>query len=115
MSNLFLCLLNVFLMATGQILFKLGVQGKSIVNLSDLLYTFFSPIIIIAIFVYACTTALWLYILNRVEISFAYPIQSFAMPLVCIVGMLFFSESISITKFIGIVVITLGVIIISRG
>lgn len=115
MKMLLLCLLNTFLMAAGQILFKVGSSGKSIGNLTDILKLLFSPIVLLALCLYGGTTCLWLYILSKMPISQAYPIQALAFPLVLLVSMFFFQESVTATKWIGIGIIVFGVFIATRG
>lgn len=109
-----LCLLNTCLMATGQILFKTGSSGKEINSLLSLIKLFFNPIIILALFLYAGTTGLWLYILNKASLSFAYPIQALAFPLVLAASIFFFNESVSLTRWIGVGIICVGVFIATR-
>ena len=114
MRMVLLCLLNTLLMSTGQILFKLGASGKEINNFYSLVGLFFSPIIILALVLYACTTGLWLYILNKTQISFAYPIQALAYPIVLFASIFIFSEQISLSKWIGVFIICFGVFICTR-
>lgn len=115
MKMTLLCLLNTALMATGQMLFKYGSSGKSITGIMGIIRLFFSPVVFCALCLYAATTGLWLYILSRVPISFAYPIQALAFPLVLLASMLIFKESISVTRWIGVLVIVCGVMIATRG
>ena len=114
MRMLFLCLLNTTLMATGQILFKLGSTGKQITNVLDIIKLFCSPIVFLALCLYAVTTGLWLYILSQTPISQAYPIQALAFPLVLAISMLLFHEQVTLSKWIGIGIIVLGVTIATR-
>ncbi len=111
MKNIFLCLINTLMMVCGQVLFKLGSNGKSISSFSDIIALLFSPIILLALALYGCTTLLWLYILSKVKISFAYPIQALAFPIVLIVSGLIFKEEIPVNRWIGVVVIVIGVYI----
>ena len=115
MKMTLLCLLNTALMATGQMLFKYGSNGKSITGIVDIIRLFFSPVVFCALCLYAATTGLWLYILSKVPISFAYPIQALAFPLVLLASMLVFKESISITRWVGVLVIVCGVMIATHG
>lgn len=96
-------------MATGQMLFKLGSNGKQINSLFDIIKLFFTPIVFLALCLYAGTTGLWLYILSKTPISQAYPIQALAFPLVLIVSSFVFHEQISINKWIGVLIIVAGV------
>ncbi|MDD3346474.1 EamA family transporter [Oscillibacter sp.] len=115
MKMTLLCLLNTCLMATGQMLFKVGSGGKELHGVVDIIRLFFTPVVLVALCLYAATTGLWLYILSRMPISHAYPIQALAFPLVLLASMVFFHEQISVTKWIGIAVIVCGVFIATRG
>lgn len=108
MKNIVLCLINVCMMALGQLLFKLGSNGKTLSSFSDILSLLFSPVILLALAVYGCTTILWLYILSKVKISFAYPIQALAFPIVLILSSLIFREEIPLNRWIGVAIIVLG-------
>lgn len=111
MKDIFLCLLNTLMMVCGQMLFKLGSNGRTISKASDLISLLFSPVILLALMLYGITTLLWLYILSRVKISFAYPIQALAFPIVLIASSLIFREEIPINRWIGVVIIVAGVYI----
>ena len=102
-------------MATGQMLFKYGSQGKNLESLLDIFKLFFNPIIFVALCIYGLTTGLWLFILSRVQISFAYPMQALAFPIVLLFSMIIFKENISFTKWVGIMIICLGVFVATRG
>lgn len=114
MRMIILCFLNTILMATGQILFKFGSLGKNIGSIVDIIKLFFTPIVFIALCLYACTTGLWLYILSKVPISFAYPIQALAFPLVLVVSMFLFKEIIPMSRWLGVALICIGVFISVR-
>ncbi|MHB1651890.1 MAG: EamA family transporter [Desulfitobacteriaceae bacterium] len=64
--------------------------------------------------VYAFASVLWIYILNKGELSYVYPIQSTAFIFALIIGTTAFKEHLTPTKIIGVLVICLGVIIITR-
>ncbi|MGI6120119.1 MAG: EamA family transporter [Desulfosporosinus sp.] len=109
-----LTIFNSVLMVTGQTLWKLGAAGKEIHNLGQLLRLFLSPYVIAGLMVYAVASGLWIYILNKGELSYVYPIQSTAFIFALIIGTTFFKEQLTTTKIIGVIVICLGVIIITR-
>ncbi len=112
MKMTLLCLLNTALMVTGQILFKVGSQGKELSSIVDMIKLMFSPIVLFALCLYAGTTMLWLYILSKVDISFAYPIQALAFPVVMIVSAFIFHEQIPTMRWIGVAVIFVGVLLV---
>lgn len=111
MKDFLLCILNTALLACGQMLFKLGSNGKSINKLSDIISLVLSPVILLALMLYAGTTLLWLYILSRVKLSYAYPIQALAFPVVLITSALIFHEQIPINRWLGVGIIFIGVYI----
>jgi drug/metabolite transporter (DMT)-like permease len=98
-------------MVCGQMLFKVGSNGKTIEGISDVVALLFSPVILCALALYGCTTILWLYILSRVKISFAYPIQALAFPIVLIASSVIFHEEIPVNRWIGVTIIVAGVYI----
>lgn len=110
----FLTIINSVLMVAGQTLWKLGATGKDVHNLGQLLRLFLTPYVIAGLMVYAFSSILWIYILNKGELSFVYPIQSTAFIFALIVGTTIFKEHLTLTKIIGVLVICLGVVIITR-
>ena len=101
-------------MVIGQTLWKLGAAGKEIHSLAPLLRLFLNPFVIAGLAVYAFSSALWLYILNKGDLSFVYPIQSTAFIFALIVGATIFKEQLTPYKIIGVLVICLGVVLITR-
>lgn len=115
MKYFVLCIINTLLMSTGQIMFKLGSRNSEISSLSGVIKLLFNPIVFAALCLYALTTMLWLYILNKVPISFAYPIQALAFPLVLLFSIAIFKEEVSFIKWIGVMIICFGVYISTKG
>ncbi|WP_407306607.1 EamA family transporter [Desulfosporosinus sp. SB140] len=109
-----LTIFNSVLMVTGQTLWKLGASGKEVHSLSQLLRLFLSPYILGGLTVYAFASVLWIYVLNKGELSYVYPIQSTAFIFAMIIGATIFKEQLTPSKIIGVLVICLGVIIITR-
>jgi drug/metabolite transporter (DMT)-like permease len=109
-----LTIFNSVLMVTGQTLWKLGATGKEVHSLGQLLRLFLSPYVLAGLMVYAFASVLWIYILNKGELSYVYPIQSTAFIFALIIGTTIFKEQLTSSKIIGVLVICLGVIIITR-
>ena len=114
MNSIILALINTFIVSTGQILLKLGSTGKQINNITELIKLMFSPLTILAIVIYACTTVLWIFILNRSQMSTVYPIQALAFPIVLIVSSVLFKENVTLIKYLGVSLICIGVYITTR-
>jgi len=73
-----------------------------------------SPYILGGLACYIISVAVWLLVLSRVEVSYAYPLLSIGYIVTAFAGWHFFNESISLTRWAGIIVICLGVWIITR-
>ena len=112
MKYTFLCLANVILVVIGQVLFKMGVEGKFFASITDIIKIMFSPIVLSGLIIYAFTTILWLYILSKVPINRAHPIQALAYPIMLIMAKILFNESIPVIRWIGVGIIVVGIIVI---
>jgi multidrug transporter EmrE-like cation transporter len=73
-----------------------------------------SPYILMGLACYAVSVVVWLLVLSRVEVSYAYPLLSVGYVFVAFAGWHFFNESITITRWAGIFMICLGVSLITR-
>ena len=111
-----------FLMSIGQILFKktalsisLSTGSNNSLGLIDGLIKALSvPWLYIALCVYALATVFWLYLLQRIPLSLAYPFSAFAMVIVPIVAVLIFGERLNWSYWVGVSFIIIGIIIIAR-
>ena len=57
----------------------------------------------------------WMIAMTRFDLSFAYPFMSLAFVFVLILSAIFFHETVTIPKMIGVMLIVSGIIIGSRG
>ena len=57
---------------------------------------------------------IWIMLLRNIELSRAYPFQSFSFILVPLLGFIIFNEQLSIPYFIGTIFILFGIIIIAK-
>lgn len=105
----FLAFLTAFLMAVGQILFKVGADRLVDFHLRSFLT---NPFIIFAILIYAFTILIWIYVLRLLPLSVAYPINSLAFIFVPLAAYFFLEESINIFSFIGGILIISGIFLI---
>ena len=73
-----------------------------------------SPYVLIGLACYVVSVAVWLLVLSRVEVSYAYPLLSIGYIVTAFAGWLFFHESLGATRWAGIIVICFGVWLITR-
>ncbi|GHU13234.1 hypothetical protein FACS189449_08310 [Alphaproteobacteria bacterium] len=57
---------------------------------------------------------LWLYLLSQYDLSFLYPITSLGFVITAFSGWLFLSETISVSRAIGILLILVGVVFVAK-
>ena len=70
--------------------------------------------ILTALFCYGFSVVVWILALSRVQVSIAYPMLSLGYVVNAVAAWFLFNEAFSPAKVLGIGVIILGVIIISR-
>ncbi|MBM9613561.1 EamA family transporter [Desulfobulbus rhabdoformis] len=63
---------------------------------------------------YVVSVVVWLLVLSRVEVSYAYPLLSVGYIVTACAGWFLFHENLSPTRLLGIAVICLGVYFITR-
>ncbi len=68
----------------------------------------------ISAFCYIVSIGLWLVVLSKVDVSFAYPFLSIGYVISAVVGYFAFHEAVTPVRIAGIAVICIGVILISR-
>ena len=115
-----LILLGVLLNAAAQLALKQGMHqiGQFEFRLETLcrasLAAALSPFVLVGLACYVVSVAVWLLVLSRVEVSFAYPLLSVGYVVVALVGWLVFQEAVSPVRWAGILMICLGVWLITR-
>ncbi len=106
-KDILLILTNTLMLVVGQFLWKWGVDNKQqeFSSLLGIVKVVFSPPILGGLVLYGFATILWLYILSRVSLSLAYPLQSLAY--------IIFKEPITVYKIAGCLLILAGISLIS--
>lgn len=119
-SYLPLIIFGVLLNAVAQLALKQGMRqiGYFEFSLRNSSHIFFavasSPYILAGLTCYVISVVVWLLVLSRVEVSYAYPLLSIGYIVTAFAGWFFFQEGISLTRWIGIAVICIGVWLITR-
>jgi drug/metabolite transporter (DMT)-like permease len=113
-----LILLDITLVVAGQFCMKFGINKvgsfTSMAMAKFLLKAFTSPLILLGVAFYAISAVIWIIILSKVDLSFAYPMLSIGYVLVLIISWAFLGESINVIKVLGIIFICLGIVFIFR-
>ena len=108
------------LMSLGQILFKKTAMSISALNSNEamglvegILKALTIPWLYCALAVYGCATIFWLYLLQRIPLSLAYPFSALAMVIIPIMAFLLFNETLSLSYWGGMFLILIGLYIIA--
>jgi drug/metabolite transporter (DMT)-like permease len=118
-SSIILIFLSCLVTVVGQVAFKLGANVFSNVEFSlpglpRLLWDMLtSPMIIFGFFMFGVGAVLWLFALARTELSYAVPLGSMTYVLILVAGVLVFREPLTVTKIVGTLMVTAGVVLIS--
>jgi multidrug transporter EmrE-like cation transporter len=111
----FLIIINVFIMVIAQTLWKIGLANTAFsASLGSILKLLLSPYIFGGLVIYGLSTVMWLYIVSKLELSVAYPIQQGLTNLVLVLSAVFIlKETITPFKVVGILMLAVGAILVS--
>lgn len=113
-----LLMIAICLTVTGELLLKNGMNRLGALHLSSLLPMIprmvRSPFIMGGFAFIAGGAVFWLAVISRVDLSFAYPMLSIGYILVLLFSTVFLKEHVNTVRWIGALVIILGVYLITR-
>ena len=116
--NIVLILLSVLLNCAAQLLIRKGMLVEGEVGMQNMLSHVGSMITNLwlwgAMLCYGLSILLWMSVLSKVEVSYAYPFLSVGYVVSAVAGYALFNENLSPVRIAGIIVICIGVILISR-
>ncbi|MBI4447619.1 EamA family transporter [Candidatus Woesearchaeota archaeon] len=102
----------------GQLILKKGM-GKREVSIRlksvfrDVFRLYWDALIIVGLFFYCLSALLWLVALSKVDLSYGYPLVSVNYVLVALASKFIFKERISYKRWLSILVIVLGVVVLA--
>ena len=117
---LILILLDVFLNVTGQLSLKYGMSkiGNFSLSLSTLPPVFLKAAtnlhVLFGLLCYGLGFMVWLIVLSKAEVSYAYPLISLGYILTAVLAWALFGEALNENRLVGILTICLGVFLIAR-
>ena len=115
-----LIIVGVLLNACAQIAIKQGMRAIglfsfSIKNIIPIgIKVVLSPFIIAGLFCYVISVVIWLLVLSRVDVTYAYPFLSVGYIVTAIVGYILLGENMDFTRWLGIFIICIGVYFITK-
>lgn len=113
-------LLAVLLNTAAQLLLKAGMNRmgqfelafSKMFNLGTQILV--NPFLMLGFATYVISMLIWMYVLSKVEVSFAYPMISLGYVLNAITAYYLFGESLSMLRMLGILTILCGVYLVAR-
>ena len=117
---LILILIDVILNVTGQLSLKYGMSkiGNFSLSLSTLPPVFLKAAtnlpVLFGLLCYGLGFMVWLIVLSKAEVSYAYPLISLGYVFTAILARVLFGEAVGFMRISGIVITCLGVFIIAR-
>jgi drug/metabolite transporter (DMT)-like permease len=117
---LVLILLDVILNVTGQLSLKYGMGkiGNFSLSLSALPPVFLQAAtnlyVLFGLFCYGLGFMVWLIVLSKAEVSYAYPLISLGYVFTAILAWTMLGEAVNEIRLVGILTICLGVFLIAR-
>lgn len=120
-ANISIILFSITVSSTAHVLLKKGMSqeryaGSDVTSIWDTIFIVAtSPWVLIGMVLHVAALVIWLWALSRVDITFAYPFLAVGYVLVSLMAWLWLGEQISLTRFLGMVVIVIGIVILSRG
>lgn len=119
---LLLILLSVMLSAIAQITLKLGMSSPLVqqaIASASALSVFQSIVtnayVLSGLCLYFASAAAWLFVLAKVDVSFAYPFVGLGFILTMLLAYFINGEVLSVTKITGTLCIAIGIAIVAQG
>ncbi|BDA85343.1 transporter [Aureimonas sp. SA4125] len=114
-------LFTVFTNAAAQLLLKHGMMQLGELSFAGvnpvvrLLQIVFSPFVFLGLCTFVISMASHLYVLSKVELSYAYPFLSLAYVVVAVAAYFLFREDLNAYRIGGIALICVGTVFIAQG
>jgi multidrug transporter EmrE-like cation transporter len=114
-------LFTVLTNALAQVSLKYGMMQLGSLNFAGvnpiikLLQIVFSPFVFIGLCIFVISMASHLFVLSKVELSFAYPFLSLAYVVVAVIAYYLFHEDLNALRIGGIALICVGTVLIAQG
>lgn len=112
---------SVALSVGGQLVLKLGVGRigtvvtPSLASMGEFFrQALFNPFVVAGFLMYGLSALLWLIVLSRLDLSYAYPFLALNFVLIALVSRMVLGESIPTVRWIGLVLICVGIVLAAR-
>ena len=87
---------------------KTGLPVDMVINIAS------SPMVMLGIGLYFGSMLIWLFVLSKVDVSYAYPFVALGFVFTALLGRWVFHDEFSVSKIIGTLLIVCGVVVMAR-
>lgn len=116
--NTALIIISVLLNCCAQLLMRRGMLSIGDIGINNIINNIVPMVTNLwlwgAMACYAVSIIIWMVVLSRVQVSYAYPFLSIGYIVAALCGYYFFNENLDAYRISGILVICIGVYLISR-
>ncbi|MFH1682067.1 MAG: hypothetical protein ABIH26_15665 [Candidatus Eisenbacteria bacterium] len=117
-KNFLMILFSVVTGSAGQLVMKHGMNTIGRIHAGELTQkipaAFMNPYVLGGFGLYGISAIMWMVILSRVNLSFAYPMVSLGYVIVVVSSRYLFNEPVTLMRLAGTFVVCFGVFLISR-
>jgi len=107
-----LVLVSLCIGAIGQVMLKLGAHTP-VNGPADLAGNLLRPMTLGALVLYGVATLLWITVLSRSALSYAYPLLGLGYVLVVLVSAGVLHEPVSVQRWVGVLLVALGFVVVA--
>lgn len=123
MMNYVLILISVCLSAFSQVILRFGMTRPAVADalngsagwLTAVQVVAKSPYVLAGLGAYGAGAILWLLVLSRIPVSFAYPFVSLGIVLTTVIGATVLAERVSLVSALGVLLICSGIALVALG
>ena len=87
---------------------KTGLPVDMVINIAS------NPMVMLGIGLYFGSMLIWLFVLSKVDVSYAYPFVALGFVFTALLGRWVFHDEFSVSKIIGTLLIVCGVVVMAR-
>lgn len=118
LGRILFILIPVTAAAIGQMILKIGMNQVGAFKLSDgiggIIRMFTNPYVFGGLVFFGMNAFLWLIVLSREKLSFAYPMVAFAYVLTVLLSKFVLHEDVPLLRWGGLAVIIIGILMIAK-
>ena len=115
-----LILTSVILSAVGQVILKIGVEDVGLASLSannslysSIVAALLNPWVLLGLFTYGSAAIVWLFVLSKADVTFAYPFLGLAFVITMALGMVVLGEQVTMLRIVGTLLVVGGLTLVA--